>query len=91
MSASLPGTRVPILSSSRVDAAPAIVAISMTCRDVRSCGSGNPPGLLSGKARSLASARCRQKAPRINENGSVVMFVSTSGLRLGRIPWSRAS
>jgi hypothetical protein len=63
-----------------------MVAISITCRDVTSCGVGSPPGLLSGNARSLARARCRQKAPRINENGSVVMLVSTSGLRLGRMP-----
>ena len=70
----------------RFEAAPAIVAISMTRREVTACGTGRPPGLLSGNARSFASARCRQNAPRMSENGSVVMFVSTSGLRLGRMP-----
>src|SRR5438093_954297 len=38
MSASLPGLRVPILSSSRLDAASAIVAISMPCRPVTDLG-----------------------------------------------------
>ena len=77
---------MPTLFRIRFDAAPAIVAISMTCREVTSCGVTNAPGLLSGKARSFASVRWRQNAPRISENGSVVMFVSTSGLRLGRMP-----
>ena len=54
--------------------------------EVTACGTGRPPGLLSGNARSFASARCRQNAPRMSENGSVVMLVSTSGLRLGRMP-----
>src|SRR5262249_40740488 len=38
------------------------------------------------KCEIVASARCRQNAPRMSENGSVVMLVSTSGLRLGRMP-----
>ena len=60
MSASLPGVSVPTLSSRRFAAAPAMVAISITCREVTSCGIGKLPGLLSLKARSLANARCMQ-------------------------------
>ena len=60
MSASLPTVSVPTLSRTRLAAAPAIVAISITWREVITWGTGSSAGLLIGNARSLARPRCRQ-------------------------------
>ena len=55
-----------------IEAAPAMVAISITCRDVTSCGTGSPPGLLSGNASRwptrAAGRRLRASARRIGRH-----------------------